>query len=84
MFSSLLEYFRMFSKMVLSFPDFSIHVILFRPVIAAHFSDNLLRSFLLHIMSVPAVISHLSVLTPEVTVPRAIKHMLSHILCGVQ
>ncbi|CAG08531.1 unnamed protein product, partial [Tetraodon nigroviridis] len=36
-----------------------------RPVIAAHFSDNLLRSFLLHIMSVPAVISHLSVLTPE-------------------
>uniref|UniRef100_A0A8C2X7R5 HECT-type E3 ubiquitin transferase n=1 Tax=Cyclopterus lumpus TaxID=8103 RepID=A0A8C2X7R5_CYCLU len=37
-----------------------------RPVIAAHFSDNLLRSFLLHIMSVPAVVSHLSVLTPEV------------------
>ncbi|KAM8886763.1 ubiquitin-protein ligase E3B isoform 3-T3 [Spinachia spinachia] len=36
-----------------------------RPVIAAHFSDNLLRSFLLHIMSVPAVVSHLSVLTPE-------------------
>uniref|UniRef100_A0A3Q3QSS8 Ubiquitin-protein ligase E3B n=1 Tax=Monopterus albus TaxID=43700 RepID=A0A3Q3QSS8_MONAL len=37
-----------------------------RPVIAAHFSDNLLRSFLIHIMSVPAVVSHLSVLTPEV------------------
>eukprot|EP00064_Thunnus_orientalis_P008275 superscaffoldBa00000975_g8298 len=36
-----------------------------RPVIAAHFSDNLLRSFLIHIMSVPAVVSHLSVLTPE-------------------
>ncbi|XP_033475406.1 ubiquitin-protein ligase E3B [Epinephelus fuscoguttatus] len=36
-----------------------------RPVVAAHFSDNLLRSFLLHIMSVPAVVSHLSVLTPE-------------------
>ncbi|XP_027890096.1 ubiquitin-protein ligase E3B isoform X2 [Xiphophorus couchianus] len=36
-----------------------------RPVIAAHFSENLLRSFLLHIMSVPAVVSHLSVLTPE-------------------
>ncbi|XP_032371646.1 ubiquitin-protein ligase E3B isoform X1 [Etheostoma spectabile] len=36
-----------------------------RPVIAAHFSDNLLRSFLLHIMSVPAIVSHLSVLTPE-------------------
>lgn len=39
-----------------------------RPVIAAHFSDNLLRSFLIHIMSVPAVVSHLSVLTPEVKV----------------
>uniref|UniRef100_A0A3Q3WXR1 Ubiquitin-protein ligase E3B n=1 Tax=Mola mola TaxID=94237 RepID=A0A3Q3WXR1_MOLML len=36
-----------------------------RPVIAAHFSDNLLRSFLTHIMSVPAIVSHLSVLTPE-------------------
>uniref|UniRef100_A0A8D3AR57 Ubiquitin-protein ligase E3B n=1 Tax=Scophthalmus maximus TaxID=52904 RepID=A0A8D3AR57_SCOMX len=37
-----------------------------RPVIAAHFSDNLLRSFLIHIMSVPAVVTHLNVLTPEV------------------
>ncbi|XP_028853145.1 ubiquitin-protein ligase E3B [Denticeps clupeoides] len=36
-----------------------------RPVIAAHFSDNLLRSFLIHIMSVPAVVSHLNSLTPE-------------------
>ncbi|XP_061624191.1 ubiquitin-protein ligase E3B isoform X2 [Phyllopteryx taeniolatus] len=36
-----------------------------RPVIAAHFSDNLLRSFLIHIMSVPAVTSHLCTLTPE-------------------
>ncbi|GAA6081041.1 ubiquitin-protein ligase E3B isoform X1 [Tachysurus ichikawai] len=36
-----------------------------RPVIAAHFSDNLLRSFLLHIMSVPAIISHLNTLTPD-------------------
>ncbi|CAB1453387.1 unnamed protein product [Pleuronectes platessa] len=36
-----------------------------RPVIAAHFSDNLLRSFLIHIMSVPAVVTHLNVLTPE-------------------
>ncbi|KAK0148520.1 Ubiquitin-protein ligase E3B [Merluccius polli] len=36
-----------------------------RPVIAAHFSDNLLRSFLIHIMSVPAIVWHLSVLTPE-------------------
>uniref|UniRef100_A0A7N6AEX6 Ubiquitin-protein ligase E3B n=1 Tax=Anabas testudineus TaxID=64144 RepID=A0A7N6AEX6_ANATE len=39
-----------------------------RPVIAAHFSDNLLRSFLIHIMSVPAVVSHLNVLTPEVNI----------------
>ncbi|XP_017269469.1 ubiquitin-protein ligase E3B [Kryptolebias marmoratus] len=36
-----------------------------RPVIAAHFSDNLLRSFLIHIMSVPAIVYHLNVLTPE-------------------
>ncbi|XP_067295424.1 ubiquitin-protein ligase E3B [Pseudorasbora parva] len=36
-----------------------------RPVVAAHFSDNLLRSFLLHIMSVPAFISHLNTLTPD-------------------
>lgn len=44
------------------------NLIFFRPVIAAHFSDNLLRSFLIHIMSVPAVVSHLNVLTPEVNV----------------
>ncbi|XP_007900039.2 ubiquitin-protein ligase E3B [Callorhinchus milii] len=36
-----------------------------RPVIAAHFSDNLLRSFLLHIMSVPALVTHLSTIVPE-------------------
>lgn len=36
-----------------------------RPVVAAHFSDNLLRSFLLHIMSVPAFIAHLNTLTPD-------------------
>uniref|UniRef100_A0A670ZYI8 Ubiquitin-protein ligase E3B n=1 Tax=Pseudonaja textilis TaxID=8673 RepID=A0A670ZYI8_PSETE len=36
-----------------------------RPVVAAHFSDNLLRSFLIHIMSVPAIMSHLAALTPE-------------------
>lgn len=53
--------------------EFSV-VLFSRPVIAAHFSDNLLRSFLLHIMSVPAVVSHLSVLTPEVKA-------LSHTTC---
>ncbi|KAM3826080.1 ubiquitin-protein ligase E3B isoform 2-T6 [Vipera latastei] len=36
-----------------------------RPVVAAQFSDNLLRSFLIHIMSVPAITSHLATLTPE-------------------
>ncbi|XP_007953188.1 ubiquitin-protein ligase E3B [Orycteropus afer afer] len=36
-----------------------------RPVMAAQFSDNLLRPFLIHIMSVPALVTHLSTLTPE-------------------
>ncbi|XP_045379023.2 ubiquitin-protein ligase E3B isoform X1 [Camelus bactrianus] len=36
-----------------------------RPVIAAQFSDNLIRPFLIHILSVPALISHLSTVTPE-------------------
>uniref|UniRef100_A0A8C5XF51 Ubiquitin-protein ligase E3B n=1 Tax=Microcebus murinus TaxID=30608 RepID=A0A8C5XF51_MICMU len=36
-----------------------------RPVIAAQFSDNLLRPFLLHVMSVPALVTHLSTVTPE-------------------
>uniref|UniRef100_A0A8C1S9K9 Ubiquitin-protein ligase E3B n=1 Tax=Cyprinus carpio TaxID=7962 RepID=A0A8C1S9K9_CYPCA len=49
----------------LYFCEVTDNVICFRPVIAAHFSDNLLRSFLLHIMSVPAFISHLNTLTPD-------------------
>ncbi|RLV99887.1 hypothetical protein DV515_00009385 [Chloebia gouldiae] len=36
-----------------------------RPVVAAQFSDNLLRSFLIHVMSVPAIMTHLATLTPE-------------------
>ncbi|XP_058387605.1 ubiquitin-protein ligase E3B isoform X2 [Diceros bicornis minor] len=36
-----------------------------RPVIAAQFSDNLIRPFLVHIMSVPALVTHLSTVTPE-------------------
>uniref|UniRef100_A0A8C4PSL8 Ubiquitin-protein ligase E3B n=1 Tax=Equus asinus TaxID=9793 RepID=A0A8C4PSL8_EQUAS len=36
-----------------------------RPVIAAEFSDNLIRPFLIHIMSVPALVTHLSTVTPE-------------------
>ncbi|XP_075390192.1 ubiquitin-protein ligase E3B isoform X1 [Tenrec ecaudatus] len=36
-----------------------------RPVLAAQFSDNLLRPFLIHILSVPALVTHLSMLAPE-------------------
>ncbi|XP_073916937.1 ubiquitin-protein ligase E3B isoform X2 [Castor canadensis] len=36
-----------------------------RPVIAAQFSDNLIRPFLIHIVSVPALVTHLSTVTPE-------------------
>ncbi|XP_069353493.1 ubiquitin-protein ligase E3B [Eulemur rufifrons] len=36
-----------------------------RPVIAAQFSDNLLRPFLIHVVSVPALVTHLSTVTPE-------------------
>ncbi|XP_026980296.1 ubiquitin-protein ligase E3B isoform X3 [Sagmatias obliquidens] len=36
-----------------------------RPVIAAQFSDNLIRPFLIHIVSVPALMTHLSTVTPE-------------------
>ncbi|XP_078083401.1 ubiquitin-protein ligase E3B [Mustelus asterias] len=43
----------------------AIFTLALRPVIAAHFSDNLLRSFLLHIMSVPALVTHLSTIVPE-------------------
>lgn len=47
-------------------PYSNLNLLCFRPVIAAHFSDNLLRPFLIHIMSVPAIVYHLNVLTPEV------------------
>uniref|UniRef100_UPI00398F80AD ubiquitin-protein ligase E3B n=1 Tax=Pristiophorus japonicus TaxID=55135 RepID=UPI00398F80AD len=43
----------------------AIFTLALRPVIAAHFSDNLLRSFLLHIISVPALVTHLSSIVPE-------------------
>nr|KAF6404354.1 ubiquitin protein ligase E3B [Molossus molossus] len=36
-----------------------------RPVVAAQFSDNLIRPFLVHIMSVPALVTHLGTVTPE-------------------
>ncbi|XP_059749589.1 ubiquitin-protein ligase E3B isoform X3 [Balaenoptera ricei] len=36
-----------------------------RPVIAAQYSDNLIRPFLIHIVSVPALVTHLSTVTPE-------------------
>ncbi|XP_078277449.1 ubiquitin-protein ligase E3B [Rhinoraja longicauda] len=54
------------SKPALSKPTLTaIFTIALRPMIAAHFSDNLLRSFLLHIMSVPALVMHLSTIVPE-------------------
>ncbi|XP_069788822.1 ubiquitin-protein ligase E3B isoform X2 [Narcine bancroftii] len=43
----------------------AIFTLALRPVIAAQFSDNLLRSFLLHVMSVPALVTHLSTIVPE-------------------
>lgn len=36
-----------------------------RPLVAANFSDNLLTVFVLHIMAVPAIINHVSTLSPE-------------------
>ena len=37
-----------------------------RPLIAAEFSDKLLTVFVLNILSVPAIIHHLNVMSPEV------------------
>ena len=39
---------------------------LLRPLITAQFSDKLLSLFLLHILSVPAIVLHISNLSPEV------------------
>lgn len=37
-----------------------------RPLAAANFSDKLMSMFLIHILSVPALIKHLESLSPEV------------------
>lgn len=37
-----------------------------RPLIAAEFSDKFMSMFLIHILSVPALIQHLENVTPEV------------------
>lgn len=37
-----------------------------RPLVSANFSDKLMTMFLIHILSVPALIQHLDTLTPEV------------------
>lgn len=37
-----------------------------RPLIAASFSDKLTTIFLIHILSVPAIVSHIQALAPEV------------------
>lgn len=39
------------------------------PVVAAQFSDSLMRPFIVHVMSVPALVAHLSTVAPEVSVP---------------
>lgn len=39
------------------------------PVVAAQFSDSLMRPFIIHVMSVPALVAHLSTVAPEVSVP---------------
>jgi ubiquitin-protein ligase E3 B len=39
-----------------------------RPLVAANFSDKLMTMFLIHIISVPAIIQHLENLTPEVKI----------------
>jgi ubiquitin-protein ligase E3 B len=36
-----------------------------RPLLGANFSDNLLNTFLLHILSVPAIVLHMCVTAPE-------------------
>ncbi|GAB1290033.1 Ubiquitin-protein ligase E3B [Apodemus speciosus] len=36
-----------------------------RPVVAAQFSDNLMRPFIIHVMSIPALVAHLSTVAPE-------------------
>jgi hypothetical protein len=39
----------------------------FRPLLAANFSDNLLTLFVLNILSVPALVHHLSTTAPDVS-----------------
>ena len=39
-----------------------------RPLLAANFSDNLLTVFILHVLSVPALIHHVTVMSEEVRV----------------
>uniref|UniRef100_A0A8C7N4N2 HECT-type E3 ubiquitin transferase n=1 Tax=Oncorhynchus kisutch TaxID=8019 RepID=A0A8C7N4N2_ONCKI len=55
-----------------------------RPVIAAHFSDNLLRSLLIHIMSVPAVVSHIYTITPEVNTHDLLRKFILFLSCEEQ
>jgi len=39
-----------------------------RPLIAANFSDKLLTMYIIHILSVPAVIEHVKSMAPEVII----------------
>ncbi|KAJ1522162.1 hypothetical protein ONE63_002473 [Megalurothrips usitatus] len=54
------------STVVLKHASLSASVTLaLRPLIAANFSDKLMTIFLIHILSIPAVLSHVQVLAPE-------------------
>uniref|UniRef100_UPI00358E8020 ubiquitin-protein ligase E3B isoform X1 n=1 Tax=Myxine glutinosa TaxID=7769 RepID=UPI00358E8020 len=58
----------------------AVFTISLRPVIAAKFSDNLLRSFVLHALSVPGLVLHLSNMAPECVTMLQSHSMLHHLL----
>lgn len=55
-----------------SFPVHFCHIVSHylrnRPLVAANLSDNLLTVFLLHILSVPAVVHHMNIMSQEVNI----------------
>uniref|UniRef100_T1IRU6 Ubiquitin-protein ligase E3B n=1 Tax=Strigamia maritima TaxID=126957 RepID=T1IRU6_STRMM len=51
-----------------------------RPLISAQFSDNLLTTFVVHILSVPALIHHLQLLSPECLTQFSTHELFKHSL----
>lgn len=47
-----------------------------RPLVSANFSEKLMTMFLIHILSVPAIIQHMQTLTPEVSFLEPSKYLL--------